>query len=264
MGLRTVLPLNLRVMFSLVLLAISVVAHLSARETIHVAVASSLRGPLEEIRTQFEQRHPEYHVTVAYVASGKLVAQVTHGAPYQLLVSAEPRYLDMLHARDLTLAAPMVIGYGELVLWHPDQAGTIEQIIEQADFVALAQPKHAPYGQAALAYLQRHFAHESYADKLVYGDNVAQAAHRVHVGAADVGFVALAQILELGLPSSAYTRLPTAPRLPQAIALTHQAKQNSGAQLLYDFMLAVESQQILATFGYQSTAAQEFAHVASD
>lgn len=235
-----------------------------ARETIHVAVASSLRGPLEEIRTQFEQRYPDYQLAIAYVASGKLVAQVTHGAPYQLLVSAEPRYLDLLYARELTIAAPRAIGYGELVLWHPEQTGSIQRIIEQADFVALAQPKHAPYGQAALAFLQERFATAVYAKKLVFGDNVAQAAHRVHVGAADIGFVALAQVIELGVPHNAYSRLPTAPRLPQAIALTRQAEHSQGAQLLYTFLQARQSQQVLTAFGYQPVAVQEQLYVTSN
>lgn len=258
------LPVSLRSFIGFMLFAASLANPGLARETVHIAVASSLRGPLEEIRAQFEQRYPEYRITVAYVASGKLVAQVTHGAPYQLLVSAEPRYLDMLHARDLTLAAPLLIGYGELVLWHPDQTGTIEQLIENADFVALAQPTHAPYGQAALAYLQGHFVPANYAQKLVYGDNVAQAAHHVQVGAADVGLIALAQVLALDIPSTSYSLLPAAPKLPQAMVLTREAAENKGAQLLYAFMQTPQSQQVLAAFGYQPVDARELDYVASD
>ncbi|WP_258240790.1 molybdate ABC transporter substrate-binding protein [Pseudidiomarina homiensis] len=225
----------------------------TVQEKVHIAVASSLRAPVDAIITEFEQQFPNYDVTVAYVASGKLVAQVVHGAPYALLISAEPRYLEALYQRQLIQAEPVLLGFGELVLWHPHQRGDVATLIAAADYVALAQPSHAPYGQAAMHYLQDQLAAEHYANKLVYGENVAQAAHRVHVGAAEIGFVALSQIVAMQVPQSDYTRLASAPLLPQAIALTAHAGQHRGAQLLYDFMLADGSQQTLVAYGYAAT-----------
>lgn len=254
--------LNLSILLLLAMLVSSAAA--AAKEQIHIAVASSLRGPVEEITFQFEQRYPEYQVTVAYVASGKLVAQMVHGAPYALLISAEPRYLEVLHDRQLTHGAPETIGFGELVLWHPQLSGSVSALLEQAQFVALAQPKHAPYGQVAREFMQQQLHAGSYTGKLVYGENVAQAAHRVHVGAASVGFVALSQVLALSVPRTEYTHLSAAPLLPQTMALTQHGANQLGAQLLFDFFLADRGQQTLAAFGYRPARHQVRTYAASE
>lgn len=236
----------------------------AAQEKIHIAVASSLRGPVDHITNEFERQFPNYQVTIAYVASGKLVAQMVHGAPYALLISAEPRYLEALHQRQLTAGAPVLLGYGELVLWHPRLRGDVAALLRQSDFVALAQPKHAPYGQAAIAYMKQQMTEEVYASKLVFGENVAQAAHRVHVGAANSGFVALSQMLELEVPRADYTRLEGAPLLPQTMALTQAGAQKRAAQSLYDFIRAEQGQQILASYGYASPTVEVSEYAASE
>lgn len=226
-----------------------------AKETVHIAAASSLRGPLEVIVANFEGLHPEYDVHISYAASGKLVAQVQHGAPYGLVLAAEPDYLDELHRRQLTLSAPQHFSYGQLVLWHPQQQGASRALLSDARHIALAQPRHAPYGKVALRYLQQQFPDTDFTGRLVYGENVAQAAHRVYAGAVPLGFVALSQMLQLEIPESDYTLLTTVEPLPQAMALTKKAQ--AGAKLLYSTLLENAAQQVLADYGYISHVAAE-------
>ncbi|MFC0445410.1 molybdate ABC transporter substrate-binding protein [Pseudidiomarina halophila] len=226
-----------------------------AKETVHIAAASSLRGPLEIIVGNFETQHPEYEVHISYAASGKLVAQVQHGAPYGLVLAAEPDYLEELHARQLTLSAPQHFSYGQLVLWHPQQHGDALDILRDAKRIALAQPRHAPYGKIAMRYLEQEFPDTDFTGRLVYGENVAQAAHRVYAGAVPLGFVALSQMLQLKIPESDYSVLTSVEPLPQAMALTKQAQ--SGARLLYSALLEDAAQQVLTDYGYIRYVAAE-------
>ncbi|MDN7124739.1 molybdate ABC transporter substrate-binding protein [Pseudidiomarina terrestris] len=241
------------VMFTLMLLMGSA----AARETIHVAAASSLRPPLEVIVKDFEHHHPQYQVHVSYAASGKLVAQVQHGAPYALLLVAEPAYLTELWQRQLLLSEPQHFSYGQLVLWHPQQQGTTVDLIRNAERIALAQPRHAPYGKAAQTYLNNQFPATDFSGQLVFGENVAQAAHRVYAGAVPIGFVALSQLLQLQVPATDYTLLPEVEPLPQAMALTLKAETLSGARLLQSFLLAQPAQAAFNQYGYLSHAASE-------
>ncbi|MGQ4277476.1 molybdate ABC transporter substrate-binding protein [Pseudidiomarina sp. E22-M8] len=221
-----------------------------AKERVHIAAASSLRGPIETIVAEFETQHPDYQVYISYAATGKLVAQVQHGAPYALILAAEPDYLDELHTRQLTLAAPARFSYGQLVLWHPQLQGPATELIAKAERMVLAQPRHAPYGKIALSYLQQQFPATDFTGRMVYGENVAQAAHRVYVGAVPIGFVALSQMLQLQVPRADYTVLQDVPPLPQAMVLTLAARSQSGAQLLYTMLLEDAAQQVLANYGY--------------
>ncbi|CAB0151498.1 Molybdate-binding periplasmic protein [Pseudidiomarina piscicola] len=229
----------------------------SAQEKVYVAAASSLRAPLEVIVEAFEQQHPNYQVVMSYAASGKLVAQVQHGAPYGLLLVAEPNYVKALQQRELLLQEPIYFSYGQLVFWHPKQRGSMAELLANAQRVALAQPRHAPYGKAAQTYLDTHFANTDISERLIFGENVAQAAHRVYVGAVPAGFVALSQMRQLQISAADYTVLNQVPPLPQAMALTQQARTQQGAQRLHDFLLQAPAQQVLADYGYLSDVTSE-------
>lgn len=227
----------------------------AAKERVHVAAASSLRAPIEAIVADFEKHHPEYQIYISYAASGKLVAQVQHGAPYALLLVAEPEYLVELQQRGLLLTAPQIFGFGQLVVWHPQQQGSVADLITTAERIAMAQPRHAPYGKASQSYLSEYFPDTDFSGRLVYGENVAQAAHRVYVGAVPVGFVALSQMLQLEVPATDYTVLSDAQQLPHGLALTRQAQTQQGASLLSSFLFEESAQTILRQYGYESHAA---------
>ncbi|WP_411359337.1 molybdate ABC transporter substrate-binding protein [Pseudidiomarina salilacus] len=236
-----------------------------AREDIHVAVASSLRGPFTELVSSFAAQHPEYRVQVTYAATGKLVAQVQNGAPYHLLIAADPHYLATLYQRDLLAEAPRTFAQGAIVLWHPEQSGTLQQLLSQARHIGIAQPRHAPYGQAAVSFLEQQGWLVTSKPRFIYAENAAQVVHRVYAGAVPMGFVALSQIHELGVNAADYSVLPSAPLLAHTTALTRKSATHSGAQLLQAMLWQKEGQQLLARFGYQVTPVDgEPSHVASE
>lgn len=241
----------------IVLILTLVMSAAMAKETVHIAAASSLRGPVETIVKDFEKHHPKYQVHISYAASGKIVAQVQHGAPYALLLVAEPAYLTELYQRQLILSAPQNLCYGQLVFWHPQQQGSVAELIARSERIALAQPRYAPYGKAAQHYLNTYFPATEFTGRLVYGENVAQAAHRVYAGAVPVGFVALSQVLQLKVQDMDYTLLNEVEPLPQAMALTRQALSQQGASLLYSFLLEDRAQAIFSKYGYLNHAAGE-------
>lgn len=236
-----------------------------AREDIHVAVASSLRGPFTELVSSFAAQHPEYRVQVTYAATGKLVAQVQNGAPYHLLIAADPHYLATLYQRDLLAKTPEIFAYGAIALWHPNRTGTPEQLLQEARHIGIAQPRHAPYGQAAVRYLEQQELLEDTQPRFIYAENAAQVVHRVYAGAVPMGFVALSQLHELGVNAADYSLLPSAPLLAHTTALTRKGATYAGAQALQAMLWQSEGQQLLARFGYQVTPmVGESSYVASE
>ncbi|MGM0481480.1 MAG: molybdate ABC transporter substrate-binding protein [Pseudomonadota bacterium] len=162
-----------------------------------VAAASSYRPLLTELAEQFEQRE-QHQVRLVFGSSGKLATQIIRGAPFDLFFSANVTYIQRLKDKGLLAGAVITDGYGQLVLWSRASGPLVQgpELLKNlhSQRVVLAQPKHAPYGQAAKAYLQQQQIYDSVRPHLVYSENVAQAVHMVHSGAASLGFVALSVI----------------------------------------------------------------------
>lgn len=235
------------------------------KEDIHVAVASSLRAPITEIAQSLEQRYPNYRVQLSYAATGKLVAQVQHGAPYHILIAADPYYLNVLKELNLLAAAPRIFAYGEVVLWHPEQTGRLESLLRNARHIGIAQPRHAPYGQAAIAFLEQQKWLTAVQDRFIYAENAAQVIHRVYAGAVPMGFVALSQVIELGGTAQHYSHLNNAPLLAHTAALSKHGETSEGASLILAMLWSEAGQQIMLRYGYQKiTDDQELLYAAGE
>lgn len=182
-----------RAVFFLALLWVSVIATVNA-EPLTIAAASSYRPILEPITQAYREQHQQV-VRVIYGSSGKLATQIAAGAPFDLYFSANPRFMQKLR-QQLLVDRVHDDGIGQLVLWAPRSKAALQPAdIMQAEIrVAIAQPRHAPYGQAALGWLKNQGLYEQIKPKLVYAENVAQAAQMVFSGAADFGLVALSVV----------------------------------------------------------------------
>jgi len=167
------------------------------QSSVVVAAAADLQFAMPALVDAFSAAHPGVHVDVVHGSSGAFFAQVARGAPFDVFLSADVAYVDRLvaggHARD-----HFVYGTGRLVLYSragaPVSAAGGPAVVAdpQVARVALANPRHAPYGRAAEAALRSMGLYDVARPKFVLGENVAQAVHFVDSGAADVGFVALA------------------------------------------------------------------------
>jgi molybdate transport system substrate-binding protein len=226
---------------------------------VHVAVASNFINPLKAISRNFEQE-TGHRVVVIPGSTGKLYAQVKHGAPFDLLLAADalrPRLLE-----DEGLAVPgsrFTYAVGKLTLWSRDPDGINgagEKIFQHAKFthLAMANPKSAPYGRAAFETLKKLGVWDQLQAKVVQGENIGQTFQFVATGNAELGFVALSQVLDPKnkLKGSRWD-VPTDLHEPiaQDLVLLKHGAANPAAVALLDFIRSATARKIIASYGYQ-------------
>ncbi|MEW5756146.1 MAG: molybdate ABC transporter substrate-binding protein [Pseudomonadota bacterium] len=228
-----------------------------AAEEARVAVASNFTGTMQQLVQRFEQQNP-YHVVASYGSTGKLFAQITNGAPFDAFLSADVESPSRLEAMGLiTSGSRFTYARGELVLWSPSvrSADEVLALLKSGAFryLAMANPKTAPYGAAAEEVLTKLGLDRRYAQQTVQGDNIAQTFQFVHSGNAQLGFVARSQMLSAeATPSGAVWEIPLemyAPIEQQAVLLKRGA-ENTAARAFLDFLRSKQAREIIAASGY--------------
>ena len=180
----------------MLILTLSVSLGLRA-ETLTVAAAADLRFPMQEIAAHFEKQ-TGHKVNVTYGSSGNFFAQVQNGAPFDLFFSADMDYPRKLEAAGLAEPGTLCkYAIGRVAIWVPASSsvdvskGWNALLDPSVQKISIANPKHAPYGRAAVAALQKAGIYDKVEPKLVYGENISQAAHFVESGNAQAGIIAL-------------------------------------------------------------------------
>ncbi len=195
-----------RVATSLVMLGLWLTASVPGcaweKNKVRIAVASNFAATLEEIATRFAAETGQ-EVQLVFGSSGKHFAQIVNGAPFAAFFSADARRPRLLEERGAAVPGTrFTYALGTLVLWSPDVARVEgrESVLasEGFRFLAIANPKLAPYGEAARQVLEHLGAWERLQPKLVRGENIAQTYQYVASGNAELGFVALSQVREPG------------------------------------------------------------------
>jgi molybdate transport system substrate-binding protein len=218
-----------------------------------VAVAANFAAPMQRIAEAFGA-DTGHVLTLTAGATGALYAQIRAGAPFDVLLAADTETPARLLAEGLAVAGSgFTYATGRLVLWSP-QPGRVDAdgaVLAGGRFrhLALANPKLAPYGRAAMQVLQRMGLAQSLAPKLVRGQNVAQAYQFVASGNAELGFVARSQVI--GADGSAWP-VPSSLHEPirQDAVLLRQGAANPAAQALLDYLRGPRAQAVLRAFGY--------------
>ena len=229
--------------------------------TIRIAAASGLKFALEAALDTLAQQEPGFQTSVTYGSSGNMRAQIEQGAPFDLFFSADANFVHQLveagaaEARDVF---PYAIG--RIVIWvRSDSAIVVETLQEQALLapgvrrIALANPRHAPYGMAAVAALRHYDLYDDIADRLVFGENIMKAAHYLESGAADIGIIALS--LALAPPMRDQGRfweipLDSYPRMNQAGVIVGATPHRKEAGKLVAFLQSPEGRKILQSYGF--------------
>lgn len=233
--------------------------HGSRAGEVSVAVASNFTAAMEIISENFT-KETGHKVINSYASSGKLYAQINHGAPFELLLSADLLYPQRLEREGLAVTGTRVTyATGKLVLCGAADldALALKTRLEQLDFqhLATANPKTAPYGAAAMRVIEQLVSGEIEADKLVLGENISQTFQFVHSGAADLGFVSLAQIraLENRGESIKYWIVPQDLYTPieQQMVLLTKGQNNPAARALYDYLLSQSALTVISDLGYE-------------
>ncbi len=231
----------------------------------HIAVAANFTAPMRALVQQFSAQSP-HAIRVVTGSTGKLYSQIFHGAPFDAFLSADQTTPARLNQDGLTVAnSTFTYAEGRLIFWRRsgDRATGIGadnklppwEAIKRGDFshIAIANPKLAPFGKAALQALQRAGVYEATQRALVYGDSVTQAHQFVAAGAADAGFISLSQVWRDGqLISGQGWLVPTRWHDPirQDAVLLKRGASNQAAIAFMAFLKTAAAKQTLAQFGY--------------
>jgi molybdate transport system substrate-binding protein len=226
--------------------------------TVRVAAASSLQYALAEVLDGFSAEHPGIRVEASYGSSGALYQQLANGAPVDLFLAADRSYAQRLV--DDGLAEPgdlFSYAAGRLVVWAGDgspvdPSAGIEAVVG-ARQVAIANPAHAPYGQAAVAAMRTAGVYEQVAGALVLGESVEQAASLVASGNAEVGVVALSLVTSPPLREigSWYEVAPELyPRLDHGGVVLGGSPVAEQARALRDYLTGPAGLEVLERYGF--------------
>ncbi len=224
-----------------------------------VAVASNFHSPLKEIARQFEKETGN-EVQISPGSTGKLYAQIIHGAPYELFLAADSRRPQLLEEQGQTLSGTrFTYALGQITLWSPDPnaiKGDGKSTLQRKNFkhIAMANPRTAPYGMAALQTIQKFKLWDEIRPLVVQGENIGQTFQFVASQNAELGFVALSQVLDpknnqrgsrWDVPGKFYDPLR------QDIVMLKNAEENMGAKALWKFLKGEKAQQIIKKYGYR-------------
>ncbi|EIC29017.1 MULTISPECIES: molybdate ABC transporter substrate-binding protein [Methylomicrobium] len=244
--------------FSMIVLCCAVVVCQPAlAATTIAAVASNFAQPMTEIAAAFEKA-TGHSAKLSFGSSGKFVAQIENGAPFEVFLSADAEKPEQLEKAGLAVAGSrFTYAVGKLVLWSakPGYVDAQGRILEQGGFkhLALADPKLAPYGEAAVEVLKNKGFFEKLQPLFVLGENISQTYQFVSTGNAELGFIALSQVIENGkiLKGSAWT-VPENLHAPirQDAVLLNKGAANPAAPALLEFLKSAEARAIIQKYGY--------------
>ena len=230
-----------------------------ARE-VRVAAAADLKFALDAVFSATAAATGEIRPAVTYGSSGNFFAQIENGAPFDLFLSADVEYPRRLAAKGLADGEPFLYAVGRIALWVPASSaldlrtlGLSALLDPSVRKVAIANPRHAPYGRAAEAALRSLGVYEGAREKLVLGENVAQAAQFVQSGAADAGVMALSLVLAPPMRSSGrYVEIPleSYPRIDQGGIVLKGARDPAAARALRDALLGARGRELLREYGF--------------
>ncbi len=225
---------------------------------VQVAVAANFAGPMEKLAAQF-QKDTGHKAVVASGATGKFYAQIRNGAPFEVLLSADDETPARLEAEGQAVAkSRFTYAVGRLVLWsakanYVDATGAV---LKTGDFthLAIANPKTAPYGAAAVAVIDKLGLTARLQPRLVQGENIAQAFQFASTGNAELGFVAQAQVWRDGkFTAGSGWIVPATMHAPirQDAALLTRGAKNPAAQALLDYLRTDKAKALIRAYGYE-------------
>ncbi|MDD5390447.1 MAG: molybdate ABC transporter substrate-binding protein [Gallionellaceae bacterium] len=239
------------------LLGLSLATASSADQVI-VAVASNFTAPMNAIAAEFA-RDTGHQARLAFGSSGKFYTQIRNGAPFQAFLSADDETPSRLEREGLIVpASRFTYAIGTLALWSPqaDYVDAQGEVLRHGRFnkLAIANPKLAPYGVAAVEVLDHMGLHNALTPKLVQGENIAQAWQFVSTGNAELGFVALSQIMKDGKITAGSTWIvPSRLHAPifQDAVLLPSGKGNPAAEALMKYLKGDKARGIIKSYGYE-------------
>jgi molybdate transport system substrate-binding protein len=235
------------------------ISRLCAAQEITVAAAADLQFAMQDVAARFEKETGKT-VKVIYGSSGNFFQQIQNGAPFDVFFSANLDYAKKLEAAGLTEPGSFYsYAKGKIVIWVRNESkldlslGLQALLDPSVKKIAIANPLHAPYGQAAAAAMQKENVYEKVKDEFVLGENISQAASFVVSGSADVGIVALSLALSPNMKDKGrYVEVPTEayPPIEQACVILRSSKNGGIARQFLSFFKTPAIATVLKGYGF--------------
>jgi molybdate transport system substrate-binding protein len=225
-------------------------------EQVQVAVAANFVPPFKEIAAEF-QKATGHSAQLSAGSSGKFYAQIRNGAPFEVFFSADDERPKLLEQEGLGVkGSRYTYAVGRLILWSPDPQLVKGEETLRADgykHLAMANPKTAPYGAAAMQAMKNLKVWDRLQSKIVQGENLGQTSGFIESGNAEVGFLALSQVLDPALKGKGSRwDVPTSLHDPiaQDVLLLVKGESNPAAKALLEFVRSPQGLQIIERYGY--------------
>jgi molybdate transport system substrate-binding protein len=227
---------------------------------IKIAVAAYVSYAIEPLKNAFYALYPKTNIEVILGSSGKLTAQIKNGAPYELFMSADMQYPEVLYKEGIAITKPIVYAQGALAYFSVDPQDFTQGIKlltnDKIQKIAIANPKTAPYGVAAKEALKHAKIYDEVKEKLVYGESISQTVAYA-TRAADIGLIAKSSLFspsmthfKEGVNWSDVDETLYTP-IDQGMVILKKAEGNPEVKAFYDFMLSAQARKILENFGYR-------------
>ena len=251
--------MNVRKLTLIAITVVGLVSRLSVAQEITVAAAADLQFAMQDVAARF-QKETGKTVKAIYGSSGNFFQQIQNGAPFDMFFSANLEFPKKLEGAGLIEPGTYYqYARGKIVIWVPNESkvdltsGMQALLDPSVKKIAVANPQHAPYGQAAVAAMQKEGIYEKVKDKFVLGENISQTASFVVSGAADVGIVALSLTLAPNMKDKGrYTNIPAGDYSPieQACVILGSSKNKDTARQFLSFMKTAAIGDVLRSYGF--------------
>lgn len=249
--------MTIKTLVSSLLAGLLLLATSARADEIPVAVAANFTAPFNKIAAEFE-KETGHKVIASFGSTGKFYAQIRNGAPFEILLAADDETPAKLVKDNAAVAgSPFSYAIGKLVLWSakPAVVDAKGDVLRRGGFdhIALADPRLAPYGAAAVEAMKKLGVYDSLAPKVVTGETIAQAYQFVSSGNSLLGFVALSQVLKDGqiagsawiVPADLYTPIR------QDAVLLNAGKDKPGPVALLKYLQGAKAQAVIKSYGYE-------------
>jgi molybdate transport system substrate-binding protein len=253
--------------YVLVCLAILLCTARARGQELAVAAAADLKFAMRELAVNFEKQTGN-KVNVTYGSSGNFFSQIQNGAPFDLFFSADVEYAKKLEAGGQAEPGTLYnYAVGRIVIWMPPDitvdlnAQGMNALLDSAiQKIAIANPAHAPYGKAAVAAMQKAGIYEKVEPKLVYGENISQAAQFVQSGNAQAGIIARSLAISPAMKDSGKMWLIPAelhPPIEQAVVVVKSSQKREAAKAFLEYIKSAAGKAVMDKYGLTTPPASE-------
>lgn len=221
-------------------------------KNITIAAASDMKYAMNEIVNLYMRDHSDVKINTIYGSSGNTFTQISNGAPYDIYYSADIEYPKKLKSMGKAAGSVKPYAIGRIVLWSSTlniAKGMDTLLSPSVKKIAIANPDHAPYGRAAVAAMKHYGIYDNVKDKLIYGENISQAAQYVQTQAADVGILALSIATSPALKNNPSYLIPQISHPPLVQGYVQVSNNPDAADFLL-FFEGKEANSILNKYGF--------------